>query len=848
MPTSPGDHTVTVSIVVPMHNAELHLRECLDSLVHQTLHDLEILCFDDASTDSTGSIVAEYASRDDRVRLTTYPENRSSSQARKDGALGARGRYLMFVDADDYLELTACEELAARMAELDVDVLQFGTNIINVSNSDAARIAGLERFLAPLQGRLDGAEPFETCFLLAGYGHSLWNKIYRTAFAKEAFTQVPDGSYPKAQDVLAYFVLAWHARSYVGITDRFYNYRFGSGITGASEMSLDRLTFYCSQSLVADAADRFVAQHDGTPEQFEAARRVRQNLVSDCVQQWFRRTPRSVSSAGFDILARAWSMDEIAGVLHRHLHDQVQGVAERLSGAHSLASRTDRIPDGGTIGVFYHRLSIGGVQRVISILIPMYLRMGYRVVMLVEEDHAGAEFPLPPQVRRVVLPKPEKDFRVRGQRLRQAVREEGLDALIYCAGSNPTLLYDLLVTKAEGIPFILSIHDSAFHSLLSGSSSIAARPAVSRLADVAQVLSAAEEVYWRSQGVKAVFLPNPATSEIVEAAELEPQPGNLLWVGRLDLWVKRCLDPVKAMAIVARAHPSAKLHIVGMEWTPGASEKILQEIDRLGIQENVMLCQPTQEIEKYYRRAAVVVMTSVTECSPMTVTEAKAFGIPIAMYSLPHPAMLQDGKGFLSVPQGDTEELARAIISMLDDEAQRVRIGSEGRQSLARFMDVDIEEEWRRLFLRAGAPSSAADARPADIDTVGALISNALDIYSLGARRRHEENRALRRQVSQLRGELKSRTRGKRASRRRRFVQLGVAAGLGGTGSIALLVLILLQQWQAAMVVAVALLVGGLAASVLVSAILLRRLVGSGKALPRLPRATRAAGSKRAAR
>ena len=747
------NHEIAVSIVVPIFNAELHLRECLDSLVNQTLPNIEILCYDDASTDSSGDIAAQFARSDQRVTLTTYPENRSSSQARKDGTLAARGSYLMFVDADDYLDPAACAALVERARDLQVDVLQFGTSVISAS-SDAVRIRRLQRQLAPLERRLSGAEPFTQCFLTGRYSHTLWNKIYRTSFAQHAFEAVPDGRFPKAQDLLAYFLLAWHARSYQGIPERYYHYRFGAGITGAEDVSLERLTAYAEQSLVADAVDSFASAHTGDEQLHLAARLVRQRLVSDCVTQWFHRMAPETASSGFDVLAAAWPMPDLTAALHRQLHDQRQGLALRIDGARSIARREAPIPPGGTLGIFYHRLSIGGVQRVLSILIPMYLRMGYRVVMFIDRECTGDGFALPAEVPQVVLPLAGADYRDRGQRIQQVIRAEGIDAFIHCAGSSQILLYDLLVAKAEGIPFLLSIHNSAFSALVDASRELAIRPPVAKLADIAQVLSEAERAYWSSQGVNAVFLPNPVTTAVVDESELAVEPGMLLWVGRLDLWVKRCLDVVEAMAVVARSAPEARLYIVGEEWNSGTTEKIRERIRRLGLEETVTLCGPTTQVEDYYRRAEVVVITSVTECSPMTVVEARAFGVPIAMYTLPHLASLQDGKGFIAVPQGETASLARAIVSILRDPELRDDLSRAGREGLEQQAAFDLEAAWRRFFAMATEPRSAASNQPLDSATVGALLSNALDIHTLGAVRRRERTVEFRGEIKQLQQQL----------------------------------------------------------------------------------------------
>lgn len=110
-----------VTVVVPVYNVERYLGECLDSLVGQTLTDIQIVCVDDGSTDGSGALLAQYASRDDRIRVVTQ-QNRGLGGARNTGLRHASGRYIMFLDSDDYLEAGALEELVGLCEAHDADI------------------------------------------------------------------------------------------------------------------------------------------------------------------------------------------------------------------------------------------------------------------------------------------------------------------------------------------------------------------------------------------------------------------------------------------------------------------------------------------------------------------------------------------------------------------------------------------------------------------------------------------------------------------------------------------------------------------------------------------------------
>jgi len=115
---------VKISVVVPVYNTENYLRECLDSIVNQTFEDIEIICINDGSSDNSLEILNEYEKSDKRISVVCQ-ENGGLSVTRNHGIQLAKGEYIYFIDSDDYLELTALEELYKISKEKDLDILIF---------------------------------------------------------------------------------------------------------------------------------------------------------------------------------------------------------------------------------------------------------------------------------------------------------------------------------------------------------------------------------------------------------------------------------------------------------------------------------------------------------------------------------------------------------------------------------------------------------------------------------------------------------------------------------------------------------------------------------------------------
>lgn len=118
---------IKVSVIVPVYNGEKHLNECLDSIAGQTLTDIEIICVDDGSTDSSYEILKSYSEKDPRFQIYRQ-ENKYAGAARNLGKSHATGEYLVFWDSDDFFNLDALEKLYNQAKSVDADVCVCGGN------------------------------------------------------------------------------------------------------------------------------------------------------------------------------------------------------------------------------------------------------------------------------------------------------------------------------------------------------------------------------------------------------------------------------------------------------------------------------------------------------------------------------------------------------------------------------------------------------------------------------------------------------------------------------------------------------------------------------------------------
>jgi len=165
-----------LSVVVPVHNVQGYLRECLDSILGQGFDDLELIAVDDASPDHSAAILTEYAARDPRLRIISLPHNEGLGAARNRGLAAAGGEYVWFVDSDDRLADGSLRAVARRLTDLRPDVLIVDFHRFFDDGSSVR--SDLTAVLAEAPPVFGAAERPEVLRIL----HVAWNKIVRREF------------------------------------------------------------------------------------------------------------------------------------------------------------------------------------------------------------------------------------------------------------------------------------------------------------------------------------------------------------------------------------------------------------------------------------------------------------------------------------------------------------------------------------------------------------------------------------------------------------------------------------------------------------------------------------------
>lgn len=183
-----------LSIVIPIHNADTYLERCLNSVVSQTLKDIEIICVDDNSKDKSSEILQSFAKKDARVRILTLSETSGQSHARNVGISKAQGEFIGFVDADDFVDCQMFEKMVENAVENSSDIVMCKATVYDTAKDsyfEDDEYCNLSCFSEKFDKKTFSHK--DTLAFWEKINVAVWNKIYRFEFLKSCRVKFQEG-------------------------------------------------------------------------------------------------------------------------------------------------------------------------------------------------------------------------------------------------------------------------------------------------------------------------------------------------------------------------------------------------------------------------------------------------------------------------------------------------------------------------------------------------------------------------------------------------------------------------------------------------------------------------------
>ena len=705
MPSMPihseDQYTYKLSVIVAVYNVAAYLDECLSSLHRQKRTDVEFIVVDDGSTDASSAICDQWAAQDVRFKVI-HQENKGSLLARKTGVMHSSGQWITFLDGDDLFADDALEHMCSLADNCDADIIQFSIDVFNCNNKDQHDNV-LEDVNKP-EKILKNETICASCFQKKSISWTLWNRIYKSSLIKKSYAHIKDIYLICATDAYTFFIITFFAsKLFIKKTTPLYFYCLNTGVSTSRE-TIDLFTKHLSEITIIEHIRGFLTIQAAEKSWFDACTALQTTLTNTAVYRMATLPEKDLPAAlslFFDTYDPVVYLPTLQNVfsgrqdtLARAAHTAFKQKDVRDSQtAHQRATPTEK----KTVGIFYHRYFNGGVERVISQQIPIFLKLGYRVVLFTEQVCPEKEYPLPSEIIRVIVP--NSYAQGRASVFLTALREYDVDVLCHHAWLSQSLLLDLLLCHTAGVSCILTCHGTMLTNMAAGIDYPFNPPILFILASTVCILSSLEAYFYQQCGVNARYLPNPVVAPPEAPANITSRKvyrPTVIWVGRLSE-EKNYKEALHIFKQISEQRHDVLCYMVGSG--EGNDSKYVQKfIYKNKLQNNITYIPYTQNVDQFYKLSTVHLITSSFEGFPMVMAEGKIYGLPLVTYALPWLELLKEDKGYISVQPHDVKGAADAVITILNDEWLQQRLSHEALESIQPFLEYDFASAWKELL------------------------------------------------------------------------------------------------------------------------------------------------------
>lgn len=260
---------IKVSIIVPVYNSESYIKECLQSLIKQTLKDIEIIIINDGSTDKSNEIIKEFALKDKRIKYISR-ENKGVGITRNEGVAMSVGEYIGFVDSDDTIEIDMFKKMYKTAILCNADIVECGNKVIkdgvNILKYKSEQPEVLETNIN------SDLNSFIKIYYYGNkkYGNHVWGKLYKSKIIKDNNIKFGNLRDMTGEDLFFGVTILPYVDKIVFLNDKFYNYNirensimnsYNSQIAVKTIAFMEEIETYGMKNNLSGMFDKFLASY-----------------------------------------------------------------------------------------------------------------------------------------------------------------------------------------------------------------------------------------------------------------------------------------------------------------------------------------------------------------------------------------------------------------------------------------------------------------------------------------------------------------------------------------------------------------------------------------------------------
>lgn len=659
---------IKISVIIYSYNCRAFLAKCLESIINQTLKEIEIVIVDDNSQDGSFELIDNFCVYDSRIKVIRNDRHCGIHASRVVAVNIINGEYSLLIDPTYHFKLDALNILY-NSARPDIDILQYISQDI----------------LADKVIALESCSPVMDCRIIRDYvftdytySYNLSDKMLASHALKRAFMEMPDVAIREDVDILEYFFIVAYSMKY-----KRFDYQASFHVNTTSFPDDYQ---YNNEFLYQQSQREFVENLCGT-----LSKKYAVSIVAHLFSQEVKKLKCCAIEEKVSCFNRLVNKYGLVFTLTNslyHFWKYNYPLAQLLEQFEQ--SNRDNVK---SIGIFYFRLGPGGVETTLNALAKALISQGYLVTLFIEEKGKN-DFDLIEGVNLVYLNKNtyKQSNEEHIDAFYTSMREWQIDLLFYMYAHEPILIWDSLILKKLNIPVVVFFATNFIYDLMINNILFPHETMLKTLKSAALVwcLSTTTELYLRSRGVDAHYLPTPVRNFSGRQKGLVRR-NDIILIARMDAPGKRVYQALRILRQVLYSRKDVRLVLVGDFNQSKLKEKFFAAVSALELHGYVEITGWTNHPEFYMDRGKILLSTSYYEGLPNNISEGLSRGLPVVMYEL-DIMQTRENESIISVPKGDIKAAAEAILALLDDEREYDRLSRNAvfqsdRFNSSHFMD-----------------------------------------------------------------------------------------------------------------------------------------------------------------
>lgn len=680
-----------VSIIIINYNNAVYLEKCIESVINQTLREIEIIIIDDCSTDDSLAIIEKYKIEDGRIRVLVNGANSLSMLSRKNGVNIAQGRYIIFLDSDDYLSPNACKIAYSEISK-GFDIVKFGISIVNSCNHFQADIINCDLFCNKGESKEYIYDDILTSiFDSREVGWLLCGNIFLREICVVAFSELPNEKLTGPDDALAVMAIARHARSMYKISDKLYNYNFGPGLTVTDDPR--KILSYASAMARASAAlynyaVRYSLSINAERLYIDSSDNLISRLINiSCMTDISREFKQLTDILGLQIVLQI--------LIHRytpHKFEEIESLIKQW-----IPSRRDVRRIGVVLPI--------SASDIINFIIPCVKELlicGYKVTCFSEKpisNELNVLLGMDLGVDIVYIYPPWSGFSMLPERvlgLRQVVLKYNIDIILHGGIDLPCIFWDIMMLHYHDIPVVIINH---FKSIMPfGRKKYDAHNWEKyslHCADVVTCNSFTDELLLRVTGSNSIYIPPIINQYDFDKSKCHTK--NIAIIIRDETELDEIIEYFKIMKDVINKVPSVSLVMIYKTLVRKYDDEIRKNIYDYGLATHISVKTVISQYNNILESCDILLSLSCNDMSHLDLAEAQANGLPCIVYDIPMN-FIDDNQGIVKVKYMERFEVSRRILSIIMNRNEWNYLSMIGISAMKKYKPEIFRQEFKHML------------------------------------------------------------------------------------------------------------------------------------------------------